>query len=65
MRTLKRLVVGITFGAMLATMLLATGGDAYAKSRSGGSTTVTNGTGPVSTPPANDGLFEALGVTWE
>ena len=65
MQRLKRLTLSITFGAMLATMLLATGGDAYAKTLSSGSTTVTNGSGSTSAPRTGGGLFEALGVTWE
>ena len=64
MKNLKRLVAGIAFSAMLATMLLASGGDAYAKTRSGGGTAPTNGSGPVA-PTAPGGAFQALGITWE
>lgn len=64
MKTLKRLIVSVTFGTMLAAMLLTTGGDAYAKTGSAGGTTVANGSGSTTTPTSG-GLFEALGVTWE
>ena len=65
MKTLKRLIVSVTFGAMLATMLLATGAAAYAKTGTTGGTTVANGSGSTTTTPTTGGLFEALGVTWE
>jgi hypothetical protein len=49
MKTLKRLVIGIAFSAMLAATLLGTGSDAYAKTRTTGST-----------PPP-----QASGISWE
>ena len=64
MKTLKRLIIGITFGAMLATTLLGTGSDAYAKTRTPGGSTQTNDAGPTSVP-STGGLFQALGATWE
>ena len=63
MRTVKRLVIGITFSAMLAATLVGTGSDAYAKTKPGG-VAQPNGSGPT-TMPSNPGTFQAFGVSWE
>lgn len=64
MKTLKRLIIGITFSAMLATTLIGTGSDAYAKARTSGGSIQTNGTGAPAVP-STGGTFQALGITWE
>ena len=64
MNTLKRLVIGITFSAMLATLLIGTGTDAYAKVRGAGGATQTNGAGPTTVPFTGD-VFGTLGISWE
>ena len=64
MNTLKRLIVGITFSAMLAAALIGTGSDADAATRASGGSTHTNGTGPTIVP-AIGGDLQALGITWE
>jgi len=64
MKTLKRLVVGIAFSAMLATALIGTGSDANAATRASGGATHANGTGPTIVPSIG-GDLQALGITWE
>ena len=64
MKTLKKLVIGITFSAVLAATLLGTGSDAYAKTRAPGAPGQANGSGPT-TAPATGGTFIAFGISWE
>ena len=64
MNTLKRLFIGITFSAMLATALIGTGSDANAATRASGGSTHANGSGPTIIP-AIGGDFQAIGITWE
>ena len=69
MDQLKRIVTGLAFVAIIAIAMLASGSDAYAKSRSGGGNRAAHGSGDVFitvTPEVggNDILLP-LGVTWE
>jgi len=59
MKSMKRTVIGIAFGAMLALTLVTSGTNAYAGSG--------KGQGPTTVTPAQKtgGLFESLGITWE
>ena len=59
--TVRRLITGTVFAAMLALSLGATSSDAYAKSisRTGADKTLTT------SQPQQNGGFDALGVTWE
>jgi len=61
MKNLKRLVIGVAFSAMLATTLLGTGSDAYAKSGAPGNTAPLSGP----TAPSVGGIIRSLGVSWE
>lgn len=67
MKNMKRVVTGLLFAATLALSLMATGGDAYAKAKSGGgSAHHDNGTGgTITNVPAPAEVLQALGVTWE
>jgi hypothetical protein len=67
MKNTKRIVTGLLFTASLALSLLASGGDAYAKSKSGPSRAFTSDHDITITIPSTplNGLLRALGVTWE
>lgn len=66
MENMKRAITGIAFVAVLALGLIANGGDAYAKSKSGGGNTAVFGgtTITITVDPSNDEILP-LGITWE
>ena len=66
MENMKRAITGIAFIAVLALGLIASGGDAYAKSKSGGGNSSHYGgiTITIVTDPSTDELVP-LGITWE
>ena len=55
---MKRVIVGIAFGAMLALTFVAGGSDAYARTK-------LTPPAPVTNPAPNPGLIQAFGVSWE
>jgi hypothetical protein len=59
MKDLKRAVFGLAFTVAIAVSLLASGGDAYAKTRTSGATSPSSPTLPA------PGIINTLGVTWE
>ena len=66
MKNTKRIVTGLAFAATLALSAMASGGDAYARVKGGGSQTHTSGgiiTITLPTPAAEP--FQVLGITWE
>ncbi|MDO8506437.1 MAG: hypothetical protein Q7S41_02380 [Candidatus Limnocylindria bacterium] len=63
MKNAKRIATGLAFTAAFALSLLASGGDADAKTKTGGRAHLTNGADI--TAPAAPANFDALGVTWE
>jgi len=63
MKDLKRAVFGLAFTVAIAVSLLASGGDAYARTKSPGGQ-ATSGTPSSPTAPAPTSPT-ALGVTWE
>ena len=66
MNTLKRIVTGLVFAATVALALNVSSGDAYAKMKSGGGSSILHGTGGITvdlTTPTE--AFHVLGVTWE
>ena len=69
MKSMKRIVIGVLFAATLALSLMATGGDAYGKAKSGsGAAHHGNGTGgtiTITVPAPATEAFQALGITWE
>jgi hypothetical protein len=67
MKNTKRIVTGMLLGATLALSLMASGSDAYAKSKSAPDRTfTTNGDITITIRPSTDeGGFRALGITWE
>ena len=60
MKTLKRLIIGITFSAVLAFSFMTNTTTAYA----GGGNSQSQNTGQSSSPKTG-GTFQALGITWE
>jgi hypothetical protein len=66
MDNMKRIITGIAFTAVLALGLIANGGDAYAKSKSGGGNTSVFGdiTITITVDPSSNELLP-LGITWE
>ena len=68
-KNMKRIVTGLLFTATLALSLMATGGDAYAKVKSGGGPTHngsgTGGTITITLPAPATEVFQTLGITWE
>ena len=68
-KNMNRIVTGLLFTATLALSLIATGGDAYARVKSGGGPTHhdtgTGGTITITLPAPATEVFQTLGVTWE
>jgi hypothetical protein len=67
MKKALKIVTGLAFTATLALTLVATGDDAFAKSKAGGGNQH-NANGDVITitvDPSADPVYRALGVTWE
>jgi len=66
MKNAKKIITGIAFTAVLALGLIANGGDADAKSRSGGGNTTVFGdvTITIIVDPSSNELLP-LGITWE
>jgi hypothetical protein len=67
MKNTKKIVTGLAFAATLALSLMASGGDAYARVKSGGGNVSTSGGGTItfSFPTPATEIFEVLGITWE
>ena len=61
MKNAKRIVTGLAFTAALALSLLASGGEADARTKTGGRLPVT-APAPAAAAPA---VVHTLGVTWE
>lgn len=66
MKNAKRIVTGLAFTAVLALSLLASGGDADAKTKVAGRIQLITNGGSITVPAqAIPGLLHAAGVTWE
>jgi hypothetical protein len=65
MRTFKKLATGLALAAIIALALNASSGAAYAKLKTGGSSTILFGTGGITIDLSTPTDFHVGGVTWE
>ena len=67
MTGMKRFITGLAFTATIAVALLSSGGDAYAKSKSGGGNlySASGGTITITLDPGAETVYDVGGITWE